>query len=248
MKTIVIPPEELARLGVKLIQEKPIIQPESKIAHKWLNGLQGFEVGASADNPFGLDTIAVATPDENDRAFYKGIQVVVCGAYVEHDVLAEADHLPFEDNSQGFGLASHVLEHTSNPIAVIQEFNRVVRDGGYVLMIVPKRSAPYGDQERDYSSLNYFFKAYQEKWTDEQAMENTQDKNAQPRLRGHVWVFNLLSLIALVEFACQAFELDWRLLEAHETDDKDGLGHLCVWQVHKVEPKPEEVEPTLSPE
>ena len=32
---------------------------ESAIAHKYLDGLKGIEIGGSAHNPFGLDTINV---------------------------------------------------------------------------------------------------------------------------------------------------------------------------------------------
>lgn len=235
VRTVMLTDEELNAQGINLVADHRIIQPESKVAHKWLDGLKGIEIGAAADQPFGLDAINVATSDPADREMYKGIQLVVCGGYVEVDVHAEADALPFEDNSQDFVVASHVVEHLSNPITALKEWFRVVRDGGYILMIVPKRSAPYGDEQRLYSTLEYFIKACDEHWTNEQAMELTQDKSATPRLRGHVWVFNLLSLIALVEFTCQSCFMDWQLIEAHETDDKDGLGHLAIWQVHKKE-------------
>ncbi len=48
-------------------------------------------------------------------------------------------HLPFEDNSQDYVYSSHVLEHISNYQAVINEWRRVVKVGGYIITVVPHR-------------------------------------------------------------------------------------------------------------
>jgi SAM-dependent methyltransferase len=231
MKTTFLTPAELKARGIKLIQDHPIIQPESAIAHKRLDGLRGVEIGPSAYQPFGLDTIAVATPDPKDRELYRGIELVVCGGYVEMDAYAEADTLPFPDHSQDFVLSSHVIEHTPSPIACFVEWQRVVKSGGYIFMIVPKRENPYGDTDRIITPIEYFLRAYDEHWTLGQAFERTPDKSAQPRNRGHLWVFNLMSMIWLVD-ACNHYEyIHWTLEEAQETDDKDGEGHLLVYRV-----------------
>ena len=38
---------------------------ESALAHKYLDGLKGLEIGASAHNPFGLDTVNDVYLDNN---------------------------------------------------------------------------------------------------------------------------------------------------------------------------------------
>ena len=45
------------------------------------------------------------------------------------------------DQSEDFILSSHVVEHLPNVIAAFIEWNRIVRDSGYVFMIVPLRDA-----------------------------------------------------------------------------------------------------------
>jgi SAM-dependent methyltransferase len=45
--------------------------------------------------------------------------------------------LPFRNGSQDAVLSSHCLEHMSNPTAVIQEWYRVLKVGGYIVTIVP---------------------------------------------------------------------------------------------------------------
>src|SRR5262245_57939112 len=46
----------------------PVRFPEHELAHQWLDGLRGLEIGAAAYNPFGLTTRNV-TPQE-DYEFY----------------------------------------------------------------------------------------------------------------------------------------------------------------------------------
>lgn len=46
-------------------------------------------------------------------------------------------HLPFDDGSQDAVYSSHCLEHVADPAAVVREWLRVVRIGGYVVTVVP---------------------------------------------------------------------------------------------------------------
>lgn len=225
--------DQLVQMGIQPLSDQPILQRESAMAHKYLDGLKGIEIGPAAYQPFGLDTISVAPNDQHEKDFYKQIQLVVAHGYVEMDIYAEADALPVEDNSQDFVLSSHVLEHTPNPIACFVEWSRVVKPGGYIYMIVPKREAPYGDEQRMITLLSYFHRAYRENWSLADAFEKTPDKSTQPRHRCHYWVFNLMSLIYLINTCNTTYGLSWKLIEAHETDDKDKQGHMVIYQVNK---------------
>jgi predicted SAM-dependent methyltransferase len=211
----------------------PIIQPESKFAHKYLDGLQGIEIGAASYMPFGLNAINVCTPDENDRSFYKHVQMLVAGCYYEVDIEAEADNLHmFENDSLDFIVASHVIEHTSNPIKVFLEWKRVVRPGGFIFMIVPKRDAPYGDEKRQITPMSQFMRARVEDWNNNDAYKNMLDRpeGGSDRMRGHVWVFDFKSIQKLVRICNEGFDLDWIFVAGEETDDMDGLGHMVLFQ------------------
>ena len=57
------------------------------------------------------------------------------------DIWAMGDRIPVPDRSEDFIVSSHVLEHLPNVIGAFLEWDRIVRDGGYVFMIVPLKGA-----------------------------------------------------------------------------------------------------------
>ena len=57
----------------------------------------------------------------------------------EAAIHAPADQLPFPDGHFDFLLASHVMEHTENPLATGKEWLRVVKPLGHVIIIHPDR-------------------------------------------------------------------------------------------------------------
>jgi len=67
-------------------------------------------------------------------------------AYSQHDVstvdaLAPADDLPFDDGTFDCVLCTEVLEHCSEPAAVMAEIARVLRPGGQVFLTTPFMAA-----------------------------------------------------------------------------------------------------------
>jgi SAM-dependent methyltransferase len=50
---------------------------------------------------------------------------------------------PIADASVDFVIASHLLEHVANPIAVLDELHRVLRDGGIALVVLPDRTTTF---------------------------------------------------------------------------------------------------------
>lgn len=71
---------------------------ESVLAHSLLDGLKGVEIGASAHNPFGLDTVNVDRYPGDDTVFKKE-EIKLCGHAAAVDVVAPGDKLPFPDKS-----------------------------------------------------------------------------------------------------------------------------------------------------
>ena len=59
------------------------------------------------------------------------------GAVSVADVVADANDLPQETNSQDYVIASHLLEHMIDPIASLDEWNRVLKIGGRLILVVP---------------------------------------------------------------------------------------------------------------
>ncbi len=234
MQTITYQLKDLLKENIQPFSSNPIIAPESAMAHKYLDGLKGIEIGPAAYQPFGLDSIGVVPDDQHEKDFYRLVQLRVAWAMVKPDMYGFADALDqIADDSQDYVLSSHVIEHTPNPIACFQEWNRVIKDGGYVYMIFPKREAPYGDQNRKITPMRYFECAYDQSWGLEEAFNLTPDKSAEPRHRCHYWVFNLQSMIELIRLTDEMLGVTWQLIEAHDTDDKDGLGHMVIYRVRK---------------
>jgi SAM-dependent methyltransferase len=70
-------------------------------------------------------------------------------------VIAEASHLEqIPDGTYDALLASHVLEHLANPLGALEEWQRVVRPGGHILLIVPHRDGTF-DHRRPVTSLEH---------------------------------------------------------------------------------------------
>lgn len=115
---------------------------ESVLAHQLLDNLKGIEIGASAQNPFGLNTLNIDYSDDYTGIF-KQEELDKAGTYAKVDIVAPGDNLPFADNSQDFVISSHVIEHFYDPVNTMKEWLRVVRPGGYVYVIAPHKERTF---------------------------------------------------------------------------------------------------------
>ena len=205
------------------------IFPESRLAHGILDGLEGLEIGPASHNPFGLATRNVGLTAEHnlvDYEFYRQVQLDTCGSFASIDISGDAANIPLPDGSTDFVLHSHVWEHLPDALGALDEWVRVVRPGGYLFVIVPKRDAAEPDRGRSLTSMDELLTHYRP--TGEPPIQRVGSS------RGHFTVFSpgLLRDIAAwfnrVNF--------WRRLDEiafQETDDKVGNGHTIVWQVRK---------------
>ncbi len=209
-----------------------VISPESKLAHLILNGLAGLEIGPAFHNPFGLETHSVGlTPalDARDYEASRQTQLATCGRVAEIDIAGDAARIPVPASSVDFVVHSHVWEHLPNPLAALDEWVRVVKPGGYLFVIVPKRDAAPADQERPLTTLEEWLTHYRKKTRYEDRMAEMKGVR-----RGHYSVFSP----ALLRDAAAWFNrFHWRArldeFAFQETDDKVGNGHTIVWQVRK---------------
>ncbi len=69
--------------------------------------------------------------------------------------LAEAGNLTrVKDGTYDAVLSSHTLEHLANPLGALEEWARVVRPGGHLLLVLPHRDGTF-DHRRPVTSLEH---------------------------------------------------------------------------------------------
>jgi SAM-dependent methyltransferase len=149
-----IPPKAITREDTQVKERRRQIVrfQESKLAHKYLDGLEGLEIGGSAHNPFGLRTKNMDCDGSSDTVF-KQEEIKLCGEALPVDIVASGDDLPITDASYDFVVSSHVLEHFPDPIRALREWYRVIRKGGYIFMIIPHKERTF-DRDRERTTLS----------------------------------------------------------------------------------------------
>jgi len=96
-----------------------------------------------------------------------GFVNVDCFAHLEPDVVQNLDELPYPFPSGSFRRieADHVLEHLSQPFAVMAELHRLLKPGGELVIRVPhfSRGFTHADHKRgfDVTFPFYFDPSYQ---------------------------------------------------------------------------------------
>lgn len=185
-------------------------ESESKLAHRYLDGLKGLEIGASAQNPFGLNTLNIDYSDDYTTV-YKQAELKTTGTYAKVDIIASGDLLPLENDSQDFIVNSHVIEHFYDPIKAIKEWLRVVKPGGYVFIIAPHKERTF-DKDRPRTTLAELI--------DRHEFPNPPI----PDHHGHYSVWITEDFIEL----CDHFH--WNVVAYQDVDDKVGNGFTVVIQ------------------
>lgn len=71
-----------------------------------------------------------------------------------HFVCEASDMRAIPSGSYDIVLASHVLEHVANPLKALEEWKRLLRRGGHLLMVLPERSLTF-DHRRPVTSLDH---------------------------------------------------------------------------------------------
>lgn len=214
------------------IHDPPLFFPPSALAHRVLDGLAGLEIGAAAHNAFGLNAKNVGLSpelDPDDFDFFKEAQISMCGKWAPIDIPGFADAIPVPDSSQDFVLHSHVWEHLPNPLGALDEWVRVVRSGGYIYAIVPKRTAEPSDVGRPVTPTEQHIVHHllKSKHEERRIMDGLQ-------MRGHYSVFDPKSLLE-IETWFNLYHPGARLkrIAFQGSDDKVGNGHAVVWRVTK---------------
>ena len=189
---------------------RPGIFRESQLAHRYLDGLQGIEIGGSSHNSFGLNTLNI--DNQEAVALYNGSQMQLAGWVLAVDVAAEAHALPFKDNQWDFVLSSHVLEHVFNPLKTLREWWRVTRSGGYIFTVFPHRDRCAFDSEQSITQLDELI---------------SRSENISGRGLGHQTFWRLPDMLEALRY------LDMPVVAQLDVDDKVGNGFTTVVEVKK---------------
>lgn len=190
----------------------PGLHPESALAHQLLDGLKGIEIGASAHNPFGLDTLNVDYTDDYATGF-KQVEIDACGTFAKVDVISPGDQLAFADNTWDFVISSHVIEHFYDPIRTLKEWMRVTKPGGYVYIIVPHKERTF-DKERPRTPLAEI--------VDRHLNPNPPEVDH----HGHYSVWITQDFVDLCKY------MGWNVVAVQDVDDKVGNGFTVVLKKH----------------
>jgi SAM-dependent methyltransferase len=125
-----------------------------------LNG-NGIEFGAGG-LPFPvLPHVSIRYADRNtveqlrDRNYFGDRELVTPALLSDLETMEG-----IEDDSLDFIIASHVIEHTCNPLLALQNGYRKLRQGGKFLLIVPDKPATF-DRDRELTSLEHLILDYQ---------------------------------------------------------------------------------------
>jgi SAM-dependent methyltransferase len=65
------------------------------------------------------------------------------------DVISDIRYLPFRSNSVDFVFSCHSLEHFNTPYSILNEWTRVLKSGGRLIIIVPDYRYTYSCEQAD---------------------------------------------------------------------------------------------------
>lgn len=185
-----------------------------------LGELKGIEIGKSLDNDFGLNVLNVC-PKEFENSENDGTPV---------DIYAYGDDIPsLPDSSQDFVFSSHVVEHLPNLVKALKEWYRIVRPGGYIVMIVPQRDARVLDRGKPLTTYDEILDDYEKDMT-----VDTHPFDPETSYRGgHYHIFNIISLMFIIQNIKEDFGLDLEMIGSESPDSRHGNGFWISYKSHK---------------
>ncbi len=79
-----------------------------------------------------------------------------------NQIISEAVNLDkIKNNFYDLVLSSHCLEHIANPLKALIEKNRILKSGGYFLLILPNKKTTF-DHRRPYTTFEHLIKDYKD--------------------------------------------------------------------------------------
>jgi len=139
-----------------------VYQVRKELAVQYISG-EGIEVGAlhaPLEVPEGTKVHYVDRMSAADlRKQYPELSAV---NLIDPDIVDDGEKLSkIQDNVWDFVIANHMIEHCQNPIDAIQNFLRVLKEGGILYMGVPDKRYTF-DLDRPLTDLDHLVRDYKE--------------------------------------------------------------------------------------
>jgi SAM-dependent methyltransferase len=137
----------------------------NKLLQKISNNKFGVEIGGPSstgqiiyENSNNIDNVifsktTIWSNHTDEYNYYPGKQGKV--------IISDAVNIPvIENETYDFCFSSHCLEHIANPLKGLNEWLRIVKNDGYIILILPEKSRCF-DHRRDISSFSKLVKQYE---------------------------------------------------------------------------------------
>lgn len=206
---------------------------------------EGLDLGPG-DNPYPLvfgGARAVYcdqwSAEDNQRLFRE----VDGTGYVDPDLTVDlnvARLSRFGDASQGFVVASHILEHLVEPLGQLEDIHRVLKPGGSLLLFLPDRRRTFdrdrqptplehlldeharGVTELDDAHLAEFIQNVPEDWGDAPPPQDKEEQYARHRQRSiHVHCWTEDEFVDVLVHMTEHMGVQWELIDRLVADDVD---------------------------
>jgi len=236
-------PIVFAQLGL-LNRVRPTRLGRGVPAQRYLRG-HGIEIGPMGSRSFHPLGTTIKYVDRVPAAYFRDPKRADEYKYVrltDPDIIDDAQFLEkIEDDQVDFLIAFHVLEHLPRTLCALENWLRVVRSGGYLLIAIPDKRHTR-DHLREITPIDHFVRDYREgpEWSEDAHYrdvalnvlkltteeEIAEFKRETPGPHFHVW--DLRAFIKFIDMAQDFFENKFDLIEI-------GLNQrevICVLRVH----------------
>lgn len=136
----------------------------ANILYRTTNNKLGVEIGGPSPNvdiiyhnSNSIDNVifsnnTIWSTHTNEYKYYNNKK----GKVIINDAVSISD---VENDTYDFCLSSHSLEHIANPLKAINEWLRIIKKNGYIIIIVPEKSCCF-DHKRNYSVFSTLLSQY----------------------------------------------------------------------------------------
>ena len=135
------------------------------ILYKITEEKNGIEIGGPSES--GINIYKVANNMDNIIFSNNTVWYTCCTDYNYFEnkkgkvIINDTVNITLVENEQyDFLFSSHSLEHIANPLKAINEWLRIIKRDGYVIIVVPEKSLCF-DHNREYSKFSILLSQYE---------------------------------------------------------------------------------------
>jgi SAM-dependent methyltransferase len=162
------------------------------------------------------------------------------------------------DSSQDFVIASHVLEHLANPLAMLVDIHRVLRSGGLLVLLIPDRHKTF-DRDRVPTPLTHLIDEYRrdvrevddahivdflivthatagdDRAADQPTREFTAEEISFHRRRSvHAHVWDVDEFGEVMDYSANELGLVWKVIDTMPPGGEGSYGNEFGWLLSKA--------------